>query len=312
MKNASGLSILTAADLLAANLPPRTEILAPLLACDTAALVYGPSGIGKSFFALGVAWAVAAGGSFLGWQAPRPRRVLYVDGELGATELRERLGLFGPPPPGLMISAHGFGGGPLLDLSEDAGIVRLMAAWDEPALVVLDALSTLAGLGSGDPERWDRLQRFLLHQRTHRRAVLMVHHVNKEGELHGTTRRENALDLMMALRRPEERIASGNARFEIHFEKTRRRHPGRGGSPLMPVLAELETDEAGRGRWRWGPAAGGRLERAAALLNRGLNARDAADALGIGRSSLFKLKAEARAKGLLTGGLPTKRTGGEP
>ena len=90
MENASGLSIVTAADLLAAQLPPRSDVLAPVLASDTAALVYGPSGIGKSFFALGVAWAVAAGGSFLGWQAPRPHRVLYVDGELGADGDRGR------------------------------------------------------------------------------------------------------------------------------------------------------------------------------------------------------------------------------
>jgi putative DNA primase/helicase len=300
MENATGLSILTAAQLLAADLPRRRDVLAPLLACDTAALVYGPAGIGKSFFALGIAWAVASGTSFLGWQAPRPQRVLYVDGELGAAELRERLSLFGPPPERLMISAHGLGAGPLLDLSEEAGIVRLMAAWDDPALVVLDALSTLAGLASGDPERWDRLQRFLLHQRTHRRAVLMVHHVNKEGELHGTTKRENALDLMMALRRPQHARPSGNARFEVHFEKTRRHHPGRRGVPLAPLLAELETDRAGRGRWRWGPAAMSRLEHAAALFNRGLSARDVATALGVGRSTLFKLKAEARAKGLLT------------
>src|SRR5207302_9512631 len=51
-----------------------------------------------------------------------------------------------------------------------------------------------------------------------------------------------------ALRRPEEGLASGNARFEIHFEKTRRHHPGRRGVPMMPMLAELQTDEAGRGR----------------------------------------------------------------
>jgi hypothetical protein len=306
MENASGLSILTAADLLASDLPPRTEILAPLLASDTAALVYGPSGIGKSFFALSVAWAVASGTSFLGWRAPRPRRVLYVDGELGAASLRERLALFGSPPGRLMISAHDLGCGPLLDLSEDAGIVRLMAAWHDPELVVLDALSTLAGLGSADPDRWDRLQRFLLHQRKHHRAVLMVHHVNKEGELHGTSRRENALDLMLALRRPEYGLASGNARFEVHFEKTRHHR----GTPLVPVLAELETDEletgkGGSARWRWGPAAGSRIERTAALLNRGLTTRETAEALGISRAWLFRLKAEARARGLL-------KCGGEP
>ena len=296
MTNASGLSILSAAELLAADIAPRGDLLPPVLASDGAALVWGPTGIGKSFFALGIAWAVASGGRFLGWQAPRPRRVLYVDSELGAAELRERLALFGPPPGRLALLPHDRNSGPLLDLAEDAGIVRLMAAWDDPDLVVLDTLSTLAGLGRGDPERWHRLQRFVLHQKQHRRAVLMVHHANKAGALHGTTRRANAVDVMIALRRPQAPLASGNARFEIHFEKTRRHR----GAPLMPLLAELQTED-GRGRWRWGPAAPGRLERAAALLNRGLTSREACAALGIGRSTLFKLKAEARARGLLDG-----------
>src|SRR5260221_11750605 len=84
MENATGLSVLTAADLLAADLPPRADVLAPLLASDSAALVYGPSGIGKSFFALAIAWAVAAGGSFLGWRAPRPPRRTYLHSMLCA------------------------------------------------------------------------------------------------------------------------------------------------------------------------------------------------------------------------------------
>ena len=74
----------------------------------------------------------------------------------------------------------------------------------------------------------------------------------------------------------------------------------------MPILAELETDGDGRARWRWEPADGNRFERAVALLNRGLSAREAWEALGISRTSLFRIKAEARARGLLTkeGGRP--------
>src|SRR6478672_5165280 len=101
MQNATDLSILTAAQLMAAGRPLRSELLPPWLASDTRALIYGPPGIGKSFLALGIAWAVAQGGnqggnqggSFLGWQAPQPRRVLYVDGEMGAAEIGDRLAL---------------------------------------------------------------------------------------------------------------------------------------------------------------------------------------------------------------------------
>jgi len=306
--------MLSAAELLAADIAPRRDLLAPLLSADSAALVYGPGGIGKSLFALSLAWAVAAGGSFLGWRSPRPHRVLYVDGEMGVAAVRERLALLGPPPDGLAIMAHDLGHGPgggLLDLSEDAGIERLMTAWNRPELVVLDTLSSLVGLQSGDAERWARVQRFLLHQRRRRRAVLLVHHANRKGAMRGSTRREDLLDLVIALRRPDDGppaggarfgMQAGGARFEVHVEKARR-----GATPLAPILATLETD-AGRAAWRWGPAHGGRVERAAALLNRGLSVSEAGEALGLSRTSLFRLKAEARQRGLLGRGLSNRRS----
>jgi hypothetical protein len=298
MQNATRLPILTAAELMAAELPPRTDLLAPLLASDTAALVYGPSGIGKSFFALGIAWAVAGGGSFLGWQAPRSHRVLYVDGEMGAAELRDRFALFGPTPDRLSVYAHDLNTGPLLDLSEKAGLLRLMAAWNDPELVVLDAFSSLSGLASGDAEGWTRMQRFLLHQRQSRRAVLMVHHVNREGDLHGTSRREAGVDLMISLRRPDAGPLPAHARFEIHFDKVR----GRRTPPLVPFLAELESDAAGRAHWRWGPPTAGQFERAVTLMNSGFTAEQVRDAVAMSRSAFFRAKARARAQGLLLDG----------
>jgi len=305
MTNANPPLMLSAAALLAADIAPRRDLLAPLLSADSAALVYGPGGIGKSLFALSLAWAVAAGGSFLGWRSPRPHRVLYVDGEMGVAAVRERLALLGPPPDGLAIMAHDLGHGPgggLLDLSEDAGIERLMTAWNRPELVVLDTLSSLVGLRSGEAERWARVQRFLLHQRRRRRAVLLVHHANRKGAMRGSTRREDLLDLVIALRRPDDGPPAGGARFEVHVEKARR-----GATPLAPILATLETD-AGRAAWRWGPAYGGRVERAAALLNRGLSISEAGEALGLSRTSLFRLKAEARQRGLLGRRVSSRRS----
>ncbi len=288
MQNATDLSILTAAQLLAAERPPRSDLLAPWLSSDTRALVYGPPGIGKSFLALRIAWAVASGGSFLGWQAPGPRRVLYVDGEMGAAELRDRLALFGSLPDRLEILAHDRAGG-LLDLGTEDGIVRLMSTWNDPRLLVLDTLGALAGL-DGDPARRDRLNCFLLHLKQTRRAVLMVDHADKRGGLNGTGRRASAADLVMALRPAEAGAVCGNARFEIHFEKTRQR------VPLFPITAELATVD-GAGAWRWDATC--RVERLAALVTQGLSRRDVCEALGIERSWFFRLKAEARSRGLL-------------
>ena len=91
-----------------------------------------------------------------------------------------------------------------------------MNVWNRPELVVVDTLSSLAGVRRGDAERWARLQRFLLHLRQHRRAVLLVHHANKQGAMRGSTRRADPLDLVIALQRPDARTrcqTAGGARF---------------------------------------------------------------------------------------------------
>src|SRR5260370_2715332 len=104
------LSRQPASEFVAADLPERPPLLDPILSSNTLALLYGPRGLGKSFVALGIAWAAASGGSFLGWRANRPHRVLYVDGEMAAGDLRRRLQLFGAMPPTLDITHAGLNG----------------------------------------------------------------------------------------------------------------------------------------------------------------------------------------------------------
>src|SRR3954471_7732366 len=94
---------MSAPELLRANLQGRELILDPILATDSLALLYGPRGLGKTFVALGIAWAVAGGGSFLGWTADRPRKVLYIDGEMAAIDLQARLRMLGSAPPTLEL-----------------------------------------------------------------------------------------------------------------------------------------------------------------------------------------------------------------
>src|ERR1044071_1232001 len=58
--NTSFIPTISAATLMERALPQTSEILGSLLASDSSALVYGPAGVGKSFFALGLAWAAAS------------------------------------------------------------------------------------------------------------------------------------------------------------------------------------------------------------------------------------------------------------
>jgi putative DNA primase/helicase len=291
---------LTAPALLAAELPERTAILDPILATKSLALLYGPRGLGKTFVALGIARAAAAGESFLGWTSPRPHRVLYLDGEMAAADIRARLATFGPAPPTLEFMLADLNRGPLLDLADPPSQARLVAAWGDPELVVLDNLASLAGLGS-DPDRWSELQRFLMALRRLGLAVLMVHHANKKGLQRGSSRREDLLDLVMAMRRPPGWRPADGTRFEIHFEKARSLH----GAATEPVAARMEERD-GRLHWQWTTGDDARLARLVALLEQGLTAARAAEQLGVSRSLAYQLRDRAHRLGRLT---PAKAPG---
>lgn len=270
--------------LLATARPDREAILAPLLRSRSLNLLYGPRGLGKTFVAMAIARAAATGERFLGWQADRPHRVLYVDGEMAAADVRQRLVALGPPPPTLEFILADLA--PLPDLAEEAGQATLETACDPPpGLLVLDNLSSLAGHRTGDPDPWPKLQRFLLHLRG-RMAVLVVHHPNKRGALRGSAQHEDVLDLVLALRRPLDYAPRHGAHFELHVEKARTV----AGPALDPIEAQLRVDAAGRARWAWWSLEEQDVHRVAGLLRVGLNPNQIARELGISKSKAYRLR----------------------
>jgi putative DNA primase/helicase len=240
MMDRTTLTLLPATDLAKAAFPAPEAILAPILSRGSQCLLYGLPGVGKSLVALGIAHAAAAGGSFLGWHAPRPHRVLYLDGYTAPAEMQRRLALFGTPPPSLQFSlAHG--AGEILDLTELESQARLMAGWRRPELVVLDDLSSFAGLHV-TTGRGNELQRFLLLQRRLERAVLLVHHTSHNSQSPASSLPEDVFDVVLAARRPPDWQAHDGARVEIHVEKAR----SLPGDALEPIEAELRG-----GCWHW-------------------------------------------------------------
>src|SRR3989442_8826333 len=84
--------------LLALTIPERTRHV-PWLTEGGIVMVYGPRGVGKTFFTLGLATALTTGEALLRWPVIAPVGVLYVDGEMPLHELRTRTtALTGHPP----------------------------------------------------------------------------------------------------------------------------------------------------------------------------------------------------------------------
>ena len=73
------------------QLPKQETILSPWLTEGSINMVFADHGIGKIFFGLSCAVALANGESFLSYKADKPVPVLYLDGEMHATAMQERL-----------------------------------------------------------------------------------------------------------------------------------------------------------------------------------------------------------------------------
>lgn len=76
----------------------REWLIEPLFAAGRAHAIYAGAKTGKSYTVLAACAAAATGAPFLGHKPPRPLKVLYVDYEMTADDIRDRLTEFGYGP----------------------------------------------------------------------------------------------------------------------------------------------------------------------------------------------------------------------
>jgi putative DNA primase/helicase len=285
-------------DFLSLDIPPREMLLDPILPERSLAMLYAPRGLGKSWLALSIGLAVASGAPLLRWSAPRQRNVLYVDGEMPLVSLQERLKAicvpFGTDIPNdgfRILAADQIEGG--INLSTEEGQAALQPLLDDVNFLILDNLSTLCTATSESAsDAWVPVQNWLLRLRRQGIAVLLVHHAGTNGRQRGTSRREDALDTVIALRRPDDYSPEQGARFEIHFEKLRNRVEGEGGIPF-----EARVENVGNGiRWSSSDLKPPVLMQAAELFAEGMTVREVATRLRISKSEAGRLRLRALAE----------------
>jgi len=292
-------------DFLAMDTPPREMLLDPILPERSLAMLYAPRGVRKTLLALSMGLAVASGSPLLRWNAPRQRRVLYVDGEMPLVSLQERLRAISSglgadiPNDGFQVLAADNTENGLSIGSEDGqrSIDQLLSGVD---LVIFDNLSTLCTNGSESAsDAWVPMQNWLLKLRRQGVAVLLVHHAGTNGRQRGTSRREDALDTVIGLRRPEDYSPEQGARFEVHFEKFRNRVEGNGDLPFEAKLEAVAADETDGVRWWDCDLRPPVLRQAAALFEDGLTVREVAATLRISKTEAGRLRLRALCEGLL-------------
>lgn len=223
-------------DFLAHGYPPVEYVIKPWLPKRGIAMVSAWRGTGKTYFALGLAYAIATGGTFLDFTVPEPRKVLYVDGEMDPADTQQRLQAFhqaatkdgnGDPslaPTNLRVLSHSDQPRGIPDLADfdDEGRQKIIEAMDDADVLILDNLSALCHSGvENDAESWVVMQDWLIDLRRKNKTTVLVHHTGKprgrsgRADQRGTSKREDVLNTSIRLRPVE------SGQFGVEFTKTR-------------------------------------------------------------------------------------------
>lgn len=211
------------------DLPEPDLLLGSWLSTTTRALISAPTGIGKSNFAIALGQHIAGGLDFLHWQARRPARVLYIDGEMARRLLKQRIldeekrhggdtSLFFPLSHEDVPNFR-----PLNTLEGQQWILALVEKI-KPELVVFDNVMSLT-LGDQTNELvWQQTMPLVIKLTKLAIGQIWIHHTgHDETKGYGTKTREWSLDTVGHFE--EVKREDTDVSFKLVFRKARERTP---------------------------------------------------------------------------------------
>lgn len=244
--------IYTMAEFMKNPLKPVTYLVKPLIPESGVSLLYAERGAGKTFMALSIACAAASGFDFLRFKAPKPCKVLYVDGEMDSREIQDRLRLLenGFAKDNKIVNRDNLrlflcgmqGDNPMPNLAVTEGQMAFEREIGDAQIVILDNISCMyRGNGKeNEADTWDAYNQWSINQRNKGRSILWVHHTGKDKNrgARGSSAIETILNFSLALTVPyEHKVHEG---LEVYAEYTKSR--GLTGLDVKSFCAYLETD----------------------------------------------------------------------
>ena len=278
------------------DIPPRGMILNPIIPEQGLVMLFAPRGVGKTYVSLTIAYTVASGSVMFDgkWSCDTPRKVLFVDGEMPASVLQERMARIIDSgekeiadvsnlhiiTPDLLDLDMG-----MPDLSTREGQQFIEAHLGDVKLLILDNLSALCRTGrENDSESWLPMQEWFLSLRKRGISVLIIHHTNKNGTQRGNSKKEDLLDTVIELKKGEDYSPENGAQFEVHYQKAR----GFFGEDARPFEAHL-MEEGGKTFWKISEIEDLQLARILSLAKEGMTQRKIAQEMNMSLSKVNRL-----------------------
>jgi len=289
------------------ELPKRQVIIAPWFHQSSLVMIYSDRGIGKTWFGLSIALSITTGAPIGNWEVFKTAGVLYIDGEMAAEEMQERIKLLSAtlPPclaPFKLLSSDLLHQGNYASVNINSHewrkkISDVLEAHKEIRVLILDNLSCLTpGIQENEKESWDFINQWLIELRFMGIAVCFLHHTGKSGSQRGTSGREDALDIVMKLSTPPGYKATEGAKFIVTFEKSR----GVCGDSLLPFAFGIEETAEGNMAWTTDASINsGNKEIIIALLGTGKSPKEIIEKVGCSKQNISKHKKWAIENGYL-------------
>ncbi|MDF1785962.1 MAG: AAA family ATPase [Verrucomicrobiales bacterium] len=217
-------ALLSSLELQDASILSRKDYLGGWLCEGDYGIIFAPRGLGKTWQFMAMAQAMSANKKFGPWAAGGDKcKVLYVDGEmpLALTKARDR----GLTKSGNLHYLHHdvifekFAKALNLARQEHREAIRDMVASEGINVLFLDNFSTLAsGLQENDAREWEGLGNWFLELRHLKITVILVHHAGRNGQMRGTSKREDMAAWILSLTSDSDAADEG-AKFVSHFSK---------------------------------------------------------------------------------------------
>lgn len=278
---------------------PIEYVFYPCLPTQGICWVYAATGMGKTLFVLNLAYAIASGGKFLNYTCPKPRRVLYVDGEMAYNQLHSRAMMinqregdmdfpgylhFLTPDKILPMRM------PKIDDQEGQYIYQQKLIDEDFEVIVFDNLSMLSSFDENKAHEWKLIGDWLVHLRNIGKTVIMVHHAGKDKNgYRGTSCMMDGADVTISLQpineeALEEEIVAAK-KFKVKYGKNR----NFSGKDALPFEVTFQN-----GLWSTQSMEKSELDMVVEMINLRMTQMAIAKELNCGQSKIAKLIKKAR------------------
>ncbi len=188
--------------------------------------IHGTRGVGKTFFSMKMARCIAEGEKCGPWEVYKPRKVLYVDGEMDEADLLRRdRGFSHGVDENIYYLTHEeyFNKAKnFLNFTDETTQNDILEFCEEKKIdvIFLDNLSCLfRGMHENEADDWEKVLPWIIRLRQKQIALVVVVHSNRGGKtMRGTSRREDAATFIIRLDEVKNSLLPGKgSEFECNI-----------------------------------------------------------------------------------------------